>query len=699
MLANYYECWAATWEKAVFMKARPVAGDRQLGWRVIRAIDPMIYRSAMDYESVAAVKELKDKIERTQGKNGDTFHVKLGSGGIRDVESVAQALQLLHGGRIPQVRGRSTETALVTLAEVGLLSRPDANDLLVAYRFLRRTENRLQMVAERQTHTLPKDRGDLERLARSMGFTTEDPVGAFHQVLEHHRARAHQIFENLFEEARTEHVLTMFERQVPQLLSNPITRQMMKDLAAQFGREIEAASDPLRAINNLERFIQGVGTRRFYYELLLDRPEITPRLVALFAASEYLSGHLASYPRLIEPIFDDPNVFLLPRTDLEKNFEAIRQEMAEQAPPDDAETELEAMRLAHHREVVNVGLLDLGGKVSRADAEAALTDIAEICLARSLSLATSQIQRQGASPHIAEQTGEFLVVAMGKLASREMTYGSDLDVIFLYDVEDADEDGLLYAQEYFVRLAQKLIWALRTRTHAGICYDIDARLRPSGNQGMLVVSLVGFERYHATRAQVWERQALLRARPVAGSDRPGRAFEKLRRRILSEPVPDNLGHEVHRIRARMESELARETTGHYDFKTGRGGMHDIEAVVQFLQLRHGKAHDQLFDVQPIATQLGQLERLALLDRADALVLRHGWEFLQRLSARLRIVENRSISDLDEERGDLDALARGLGYTSRQRAGGARRALLDHYRHHTGAIREVYCKILEVESYP
>jgi len=697
MLADYYESWAATWERAAFMKARPVAGDRQFGWRVIRAIDPMIYRSTMDYESVAAVKELKDKIERAKGKDGDTFHVKLGQGGIRDVESVAQALQLLHGGRIPEVRGRPTETALVSLAEVGILSRPDAEDLLAAYRFLRRTENRLQMVAERQTHALPKERDDLRRLARSMVVATEEPVTAFEQILEHHRARTHQIFESLFQEAGTERILAMFARQVPKFLANPIMRPMMEDLAVQFGREIEASSDPLRAMNNLDRFIQGIGIRRFYYELLLDRPELIHRLVALFAASEYLSTHLASYPRLIEPIFDDPTVFLLPRTELEKNFEAIRREMVEQAQDDETETELEALRLAHHREIVNVGLLDLGGKVARADAEAALTEIAEICLARGLSLAASQSQRYRTPPPVSEQSGEFLVVGMGKLASRELTYGSDLDVIFLYDVERADEGTLLDAQEYFVRLAQKLIWALRTRTRAGICYDIDARLRPSGNQGMLVVSLAGFERYHATSAQVWERQALLRARPVAGSERLGADFERLRRRILRKPLPEDLEDEVHRIRARMETELARETAERHDFKTGRGGMLDIEAVVQFLQLRHGAAHDELLDVEPIATQLGHLERLALLDRAAALVLREGWEFLQRLSTRLRIVENRSISDLDEERGDLDALARGLGYTSRQRAGGARRALLNHYRHHTGAIRDVYCKILRVAT--
>ena len=283
---------------------------------------------------------------------------------------------------------------------------------------------------------------------------------------------------------------------------------------------------------------------------------------------------------------------------------------------------------------------------------------------------------------------------MGKLASRELTYGSDLDVIFLYDVAAHDGAEMAEAQAHYVRLAQKLIWALRTRTSEGVCYEIDARLRPSGNQGMLVSSLASFQRYHQGSAQVWERQALLRARPSAGSDRLGRAFDELRRLILSRPLPPDLGHEVHRIRLRMETELAQESRSRHDFKTGRGGLQDVESVVQYLQLRHGREHPELLAVDPVSVQLRRLETLALLSPDDARALRQGWDFLQRLSSRLRIVENRSISDLDEERGDLDALARRLGYASTSPSG-TRRALLDDYRRHTSTIREVYLRVLAV----
>src|SRR5262245_58892347 len=237
---------------------------------------------------------------------------------------------------------------------------------------------------------------------------------------------------------------------------------------------------------------------------------------------------------------------------------------------------------------------------------------------------------------------------MGKLARRELCYGSGLDVIFLYDVDGAGD--ALTAQEYFVRLAQKLIWALQTHTQQGACYQIDARLRPSGNQGMLVTSLAGFSQYHAGSAQVWERQALLRARPIAGGARLADAFMAERRRILELPLPTGAGAEIHRIRLRMETELAHETHLRRDFKTGRGGMLDVESVVQYLQLRHGRNHPELFEVAPTATQLDRLRRLGLLAPEDAYALQCGWEFLHQLSSRLRIVENRSISDLDEERG-------------------------------------------------
>lgn len=692
-LADYYERWAETWEKAAFMKARPVAGDIDFGWRVIRGIDPIVYRSSMDLAGVEAIRVMKSRIEQAKERGGATFNVKLGAGGIRDIEFVAQALQLVHGGRQPQVRQRSTQSALEALAGTGALGAEASGELVAAYRFLRRVENRIQMEGERQLYRLPAAAADKRRIARSLGFLGEDCVIAFEAALDAHRARVREIFTALFDVSGGERILDLFQRNVPALLINPTTRRLVEDLAGRIASRVESSSSPERAMINLDRFIRGVGRRQFFYELLLDRPELVPRLVHLFAGSEYLSSYVATHPRLIEPLFDDPEVLLRSRAELEASYAEIHAMLDAEGARSEPELSLDALRLFHNREIVNVGLLDMDDRVERADAERSLTDVAELCIERGLEIAEREVARRARKRPAWLRDGEFLVVAMGKLASREITYGSDLDVIFLYDLAEADEEAQLTAQSGFVGLAQKLIWALQTRTPEGVCYEIDARLRPSGNQGLLVSHIDTFTSYHAQTAASWERQALLRARPVAGSQRLADVFARLRVEILSRHNPENLSAELDRIRQRMEAELARESFLHRDFKTGRGGLLDVETIVQYLQLRGAGSDPALLEVRPISQQIEHLAAADLLDRADADGLNAGWEFLQRLSSRLRIIENRSISDLNVERGDLDAVARRLGYGGGGRSSNARRCLLDEYTRRTAEIRAIYERVM------
>lgn len=705
-LEDYYDGWAATWEKAAFMKARPVAGDLRFGWRVARRIDPMIYQSSIDFAAVESIRAMKARVEEAHdaadepdGGLPETWSVKLGAGGIRDVEFVAQALQLLHGGRIPQVRGRSAPGALRALAEVGVLPEAHADELEAAWRFLRRVENRLQQEGERQVHRIPAPGPGRVRLARALGHagTEAEACEALEARLHEERGRVRARFDGLFEAAESDRILGLFVRSAPRLLAAAASRRMLEDLAARLADALSKSPDPERALNNLSRFVEGVGGRTFYYGLLLDRPELVPRLAALFGASRYLSGILATHPELIEPVFEDPARLVPSRPELEAARAAIRTAETARDDRDPTEAELAALRLFHHRELVNVGLLDLDGKLSLPEVEAALTDVAEVCLEGGLEIARAQLPEEARATVDAD---DFLVVGLGKLGSRELTYGSDLDVIFLYDVPGAEGAALFAAQEPFVRLAQKLGWALQTRTPEGVCYEVDARLRPSGNQGVLVTSLASFAKYHegsAQGAQIWERQALLRARPVAGSPRLAEAFEARRREILVRPLPEDAADEIARIRGRMEHELARETRGRHDLKTGRGGLLDVEMVVQLVQLRHAAAHPELLAPDGIATQLERIGALALLPAEDVRVLAQGWSFLQRLSSRLRIVENRSISDLSEERSDLDSVARAMGYPPSHRTGTSRVPLLDDYRKHTDAIRRVYHTVFRPEA--
>ncbi len=696
-LGGYFETAAEAWERVAFMKARPVAGDLELGWRSIRAVHPMIYQASMDFAGVRRIQELKQKIglARRKGRSADGFDVKLDPGGIRDLEFLAQAMQLLHGGRIPQLRGRSTQRTLEALGQVKLLPPETVAELLRAYRFLRRVENRLQMEEERQLHRLPDDEAGRLRLARSLGFRGERAREEMDAALAAERERVQGFAASPAFEERSQAILDLFLRHQPKLLTLPGTREMMEALAEQLAREIDDSPAPALAMNNLDRFIEGLGGRRFYYELLLDRPELVPRLAALFASSRFLSAYLASHPRLIEPVFANPDRLLLSRAELEADLAAIRAAQHDGGEDtDDFQAELDALRLFHHRQIMNVGLLDVGEHVGRAAAEGALSEIAEVTLEHALGLARREQQRIR-PPQAAVAEAGFLVVGMGKLASRELSYGSDLDLVFFYDLPEQDPVAVAEAQDHFARLAQRLISVIHTPTGEGSCYEIDARLRPSGRQGSLVTSLAAFRRYHEREAQIWERQVLLRARAVAGHAELAATFEAARREILAQPLPEDAAEQIHHIRLRMETELAAETRGRRDLKTGRGGLLDVENAVQFLQLRWGGEHVSLLDVERIEVQIERLQKLGRLPDPQAEALREGWEFLQRLASRLRIVENRSMSELDEERGDLDGLALRLGYPGGGRESGPRRALLRDYAHHTEAIRRAYLEILQV----
>jgi glutamate-ammonia-ligase adenylyltransferase len=687
MLASYYETAADHWEKVAFMKARPVAGDLELGWRTVRQIHPMIYRGAMDYAGVRRIRSWKQRVGETRGTGGDGFDVKLDPGGIRDVEFVAQALQLLHGGRIPQLRDRSAQRTLARLAEVKLLPADTAASLLDAYLFLRRVENRLQMEDERQVHELPRRPEALERLAHACGFAAR---ADFEAALAERRERILRFDASFHADTGAETILALFERHQPRLFAAPETRPQMEALAAEFAREIGTSSDPALALNNLDRFVAAVGSRRFYYELLLDRPELIGRLTALFAGSRFLSILLTQHLGLIEPLFADPDVLLLSKDALRSDLAAIQSALG----TPDFERDLEALRLFHHRHVLNVGLLDVDEKLSRAACEGALSDVAEVTLESALAVARREVERVRKASEAA-RGARFLVVGMGKLASRELTYGSDLDVLFLYGLDTVEPGDRLEAQEHCVRIAQRFISAIETPTASGACYEIDSRLRPSGNQGALVTSIAGLRDHYETHAMLWERQALLRARAVAGDPQAAADFEALRREQLLRPLPDDAAAEIHRVRVRMEQELAGETATHRDLKRGRGGLLDVEAIVQLLQLRHGREHAELLDTDRTERVIAKLAQRALLAPAQAQTLADGWEFLERLASRLRVVENRSISDLDIEHGDLDGLARRLGYAAGTRESSARRALLDDYARHTGAIRRVYGEVLGV----
>ncbi len=692
-LISYYESWALTWEKAAFMKARPVAGSLDLGWHAIVAAAPAIYNATMNYRMADGIHSLKEKIRSARGGDADSFDVKIDAGGIRDVEFIAQALQLLHAGRIPQLRDRSTQGALRNLEAVGLLESETAAELNETYLFLRRIENRLQMEGERQIHRLPKSADGLARLARAMGYLEEDGATRLQADIASRRKFLGSLATDSLGKGNQERIKEIVERAVPKLFQFGMTNTLLHQLIERFAQAFDDCGDADRALNNLDRSIRGAGNRRNYFELLLDRPEIVPRLAALYSASNFLSDYLARYPRLIESLFRDPNTLLYSDAQLRADHDRVLAERSDDGEAPDLELRLDALRSFHHLHVLNVGLLDLAKKSSRAESEGALTNIAEICIENALEISRDELAARKTEGSATAPPGKFLVVGMGKLASRELTYGSDVDLIFIYNPA-SEKGGEAMAQDYFVRLAQRFISALQTPTRLGFCYEVDARLRPSGNQGVLVCSMASYRRYHADTAATWERQALLRSRPVAGDASLADEFETLRLEILTAPNPESLAGEIHHVRSRMEEELAKETARHFDYKTGRGGVLDVECAVQYLQLLHGSEHTEILESAPIDSQRIKLAELGLINADCARILKDGWSFLQELGSRLRIVENRSISSLDVDKGDLDTLARHLGYND-DGEGTTSRALQKDYGEVTESIRSVYLEVMGI----
>jgi glutamate-ammonia-ligase adenylyltransferase len=727
----YYEGWGQTWERAALVKARPVAGSRGLGDAFLRMVEPFVYRRYLDFTAIEEIRALKRRIDaevRRGGQAGSNSplwrgespaarasaaagNVKLGIGGIREVEFFVQALQLIHGGRQPSVRRRGTLEALGALAGRGLVRERDARALADAYVFLRTVEHRIQVVAERQTHVLPSDAGETLGLARRCGFPS---VEAFRARLAEATASVSSVYRGLFREAgenageaRWQELLAgdleggevearlaslgfaeprrarenlRRLREGARTRASERSRRRLGQLAPRLLAEVTASPDPDMALGKLEAFIDAVGARSTYYALLQENPGTLALLVKLFGTSEFLANLLIRRPELLDAL-------LAPEAHpARKSAEAMAAELdAALAEAPDHEARLDALRRFRHLEVLRVGLADVAGALDTFEVTDQLSALAEACLRAALRLAAGALR-----PRYGEPTTGHVVVGLGKLGGREMNYASDLDLLLIYGEPGETAAGpparALTHHEYFARLLQRTVSLLATPTREGIAYQVDTRLRPSGNQGPLVTSAAGFERYHEESAALWERQALIKARVVAGDPGLARRVEAIVARFVYErALPPDAAAEIARLRSRMERELANEGRGRYNIKLGRGGLVDVEFLVQYLQLVHGRERPGVRTPGTLEA-VGRLEAAGALPGADAAALAGSYRFLRRLENRLRIVHDRSINDLAGSGPELEKLARRLGVEG---AGGGGDGLLAEYVRHTEAVRALY----------
>ena len=702
----YYDSMGRTWERQALIKVRPVAGDVDLGREFLQAIEPFIYRKYLSFAEINEIKALKRRIEtRAKTTGGEDLDVKTGRGGIRDIEYTVQFLQLANGGDLSALRLRGTLPALLALERAGCLTDQEYRLLDQSYRFLRKTEHRLQMLFDLQVHRLPEDAGGLERLARRMGLGgLEDGTNAADAFMVQFRSctgptRAildhllHQSFATDERQAEPEtdlvldpdtdpaeaerilrrhHFndpvkaianLALLAREPVPFLSAKRCRHFLASIAPQLLRALSQAPDPDMALANLERVTASLGARAELYELFRLHPPSLRLMVDLCAWSQFLSEIMITNPGMADELLDTLVLDQPPTREMLDREVTTLLKGAE-----DPETILSSFQ---DKEFLRVGVRDILGKDDARATSQALTDIAEVILGALAQRAEMELNARSGTPNLTEgpragQHCRWAIVALGRLGAREMSYHSDLDIIVLYEGagrfawEGAGQMGGSNADchHHFTELAQRVIRyaTQQSQKGQGRLYSLDMRLRPTGRSGSLVLSLPEFSRYHGAggNAQLWERIALVRARVVHGDPDFVQEVRAALARATQAPWPESGTREMLAMRQRLEASRPER-----DLKRGQGGLTDIEFITTILQCKN--ASGNVTEIEPnTLDSISKLEDLGLLDILSATQLREAHAFLNHCLMRLRIVHNRAFDELPADPAELEKLRRRLG---------------------------------------
>ena len=716
---RYYTRWGRLWERAALLRARAAAGDPALGSLLEREIIlPFVFRRDVDPTIGEALVELVER-SRRELSSDPARDLKLGPGGIREAEFFVQTLQLVWGGQEPSLRVSGTLPALARLRARGLVTEGEASAVSEAYSLLRTLEHRVQWTSGIQTHLLPVG-DDLFHIARTLRANPSEVRTA----LDRARERVHALFSSIapnpprsvsaFEpviaalsadseelvratdeaygdQELGEHLVALTRR--PDGLLGELTRDRFPELARAVLEEVGASSDPEQALRTLRAFFSRFSAPEAYVAALAGDRMALRRLVTTFASSAFIGEAVLARPELADVILFGAGAISDSSAAVAVEIEGQRQMLPAGADAlEQREALVAGLRIAKQRVLVEVATADLAGAIGTREATRKLAALADEVLRRAVD-------------QVLGGAGGLAVIAMGKLGGREIGYGSDLDVVFVYDPDrapEADEAGAWFSYQ-----AQKVIRLISEPHVAGPGYELDTRLRPSGSQGMLVASLDAFRRYHGVEAEdepsspvasrpgssgaAWERQALLRARFAAGDAELGARALRIAERAAygggAAPAP-----EVHHMRARMERELGRERSYRFDLKAGRGGLLDVEFAAQFLQMRHG--YDHAVHTQETGEALDALAQRDYLEPATYDALREGYRFLRRLEQRIHVLRGRGSSVIDSRGPGLRALALRMGYRDAPGAPAAD-TLLARYRDVTENVRAAYARVLDV----
>lgn len=660
---GYYEREGRTWERAAMIKANPCAGDLKAGEAMLGEIAPFVWRKHLDFAALADVHDMKRQMHAYKGHSEiavEGHNVKQGRGGIREIEFFAQTQQLIAGGRHPQLRIRQTLETLDRLVAGEWITAQARDELAEAYKFLRKVEHRLQMVADEQTHTLPEDTETMERFARFLGFANRD---AFAEVLLGYLNRVQQHYSRLFEgetaapaafpafefqrgadDVRLLEHLSALDFKQPAAVAETIkvwlsgeyralrsdaSREALSALLPSLLSNLARAENPDAAFMQFDSFLQAVQRGATLLSLLQQNPDLVSLIASIVGAAPRLGDMLAQQPRLMDGLVDPRFFGAMPHQD-----EISRRLEASLADADSYEEFLDRLRQFGQESLFLIGSRILSGTVSAQLAGVAFADVAEGIVRTIHGLVTDQFARQ----HGVVKDQETAIIAMGRLGSREMTASSDLDLIFIYDFDhdnpDSDGERSLQGGQYFARLTQRLISAFTTRTNYGVLYEIDMRLRPSGRSGPVATRLDAFQQYQDFEAWTWEHMALTRARVVSSSPAFRRKIEETIRGVLMRPRDRRIiANDVLEMRQAIAQEKGDADI--WDLKYAAGGIVDIEFVVQYLQLVYAAEHPAILDTST-SMVLDHAVRLGKLAQQDADVFRPAMRLYQDMNQILRL---------------------------------------------------------------
>ncbi|MFH0996657.1 MAG: bifunctional [glutamate--ammonia ligase]-adenylyl-L-tyrosine phosphorylase/[glutamate--ammonia-ligase] adenylyltransferase [Pseudomonadota bacterium] len=684
-MEDYYLRQGREWERYAWIKARVAAGDIEAGCRLILRLKPFVFRRYLDFGVFDALREMKMKISREVSRKSMAGNIKLGPGGIREIEFFGQIFQLTRGGISPELQDRSILKVLGLLAGKQMITRKVHDHLIQAYVFLRRTEHRLQEFSDQQTHRIPEDSEGCERLSATMGFADRH---SFAIELSRQMRRVHKHFNTLLESTQSdasaacdpsvESVLSAVwlapsDREQDQkslqtlgflhpdtvldlldgLRSDSATRALSREGRQRLDRlipfllkETLPLDHPDLALNRIVDILKAIERRTSYLALLLENPHARIHLVKLAHASPMIATLLSRHPALLDELLDTRTLYAPPE---KSELESEIAEKMRLIPSRDLEYQIEQLCIFKQVNMLRVAAADVTGMLPLMRTSDHLTEIAETVLNQVLELCWNHLVAKHGAPSsslggICCNRG-FAVIAYGKLGGIELGYGSDLDLVFLHagDPGETNGDTPMDNSQFFARLGQRVIHMLTARTPAGNLYEVDMRLRPSGSSGVLVSHVDAFEQYQTEKAWTWEHQALVRSRPIGGDPLICERFQAIRRKVISQiREPEVLCREVGEMRERLRREHAGKDPQRFDIKQDIGGIVDIEFLVQYLVLSISHEHRALLQWTDNVRLLQTLIETGILADYQAHFLKEAYLTYRAVVHRLSLQERPAV---------------------------------------------------------